>query len=735
MDVNAGDRPAIPPDHESSWSDGYIILLERLAALRGIDPDSAGTGLSEHARHETPGTWDSTWQDRLERSVPTLGYRARSSWLSPAEVAGALSPGNPMVSFRRTQRNPRGWTLLLDRRGGRVLRANLDSRGSSDWIDIRELAEDLEVRDDERSSWILCDPMAPVDPAAEPAHHTGDAPSARQRLVQLIRPDRADLGSIVAFGVVVGALTLATPLAVQQLVSSVALGGLLQPLVVLSLLLLASLGFSAALTALQAFVAEVVQRRIFVRVVGDLAYRLPRVRLDAFDRQEGPELVNRFFDVMTVQKVGSILVLDGVALALQTLIGLLVLSFYHPLMLAFSVVLLAGIVFVGIVLGRGAVSTAILESKAKYVVQAWLEEISRRSTELKTPGAARFARDQADGLARKYLRARAAHYKIVLRQYIGALGLQVVASSTLLGLGGGLVIVGQLTLGQLVASELIVTAIVASFAKLGKHLESFYDLLAAADKVGTLLELPLERDDGHTPDDQDGGLAIALHDVSFHYEDHKAIDGLEFTIQPGEHVAIAGPSGVGKTTLFDLLLGLRTPSHGYITLDGVDLRELRLEGVRDQIVRIRGPEIIRGTIEQNVVMGRVAVDRTRVQDALEAVGLRDEVRLLPDGIQTQLTSDGRPLAHGAAMRLTMARAIAGKPRLILLDDTLADLDQASREQAMKALLSRDASWTVLMSAPDVDSDPRCDRTIHLRPTEGAIADRPREDSLGGKATA
>ena len=149
MDVNAGERPAVPPDHESSWSDGYVILLERLAALRGIDPDSAGTALSEHARHETPGTWDKTWQDRLERSMPALGYRAFSSWLSPSEVGGALGPGQPMVSFRRTQKNPRGWTLLLDRRGGRVLRANLDSRGSSDWIDVRELAQDLEVRDDD----------------------------------------------------------------------------------------------------------------------------------------------------------------------------------------------------------------------------------------------------------------------------------------------------------------------------------------------------------------------------------------------------------------------------------------------------------------------------------------------------------------------------------------------------------------------------------------------------------
>jgi len=735
MDVNAGERPAVPPDHESSWSDGYVILLERLAALRGIDPDSAGTALSEHARHETPGTWDKTWQDRLERSMPALGYRAFSSWLSPSEVGGALGPGQPMVSFRRTQKNPRGWTLLLDRRGGRVLRANLDSRGSSDWIDVRELAQDLEVRDDERSSWILCDPMSPVDRAADPAHHAGDGPTAHQRLVQLVWPDRADLGSIVAFGVVVGALTLATPLAVQQLVSSVALGGLLQPLVVLSLLLLAGLGFSATLTALQAFVAEVVQRRIFVRVVGELAYRLPRVRLDAFDRQEGPELVNRFFDVMTIQKVGSILLLDGVALALQTLIGLLVLSFYHPLMLAFSVVLLAGIVFVGIVLGRGAVSTAISESKSKYAVQGWLEEISRRSTELKTPGAARFARDQADGLVRQYLRARATHYKIVLRQFIGALGLQVVASSTLLGLGGGLVIVGQLTLGQLVASELIVTAIVASFAKLGKHLESFYDLLAAADKVGTLLELPLERDGGHMPEDSDSGLAVALHDVSFHYEDEEAIEGLNLIIHPGERVALAGPSGVGKTTIFDLILGLRTPTHGYITLDGVDLRELRLDGVRDQIVRIRGTEILRGTIEQNVVMGRVAVDRTRVQDALEAVGLLDEVRLLPNGIQTRLTSDGRPLAHGAAMKLTLARAIAGKPRLILIDDTLADLDQASRSQAMKALLSRDAPWTVVMSAGDVESDPRCDRTIQLRATEGGVVEGSDQDALSGEATA
>lgn len=698
--------PAAPTDPT------YLVLLERLADARGVEHPAALAEASSRSQRDVPGEWDSVWQDRLVADAEAIGVLAQPAWLAPTEVTGSLRPSQPVVTLRRSEANPGGWVLLADRRmGGSVYRVDLSgSEASGDWVSLEQLSKELGCDRSERIPWLVCDPIHPVASAGDHAH---GSVSPVQRLREICRPDRGDLWAIVVFGLLVGALTLATPLAVQQLVNSVALGGLIQPVVVLALLLLMCLAFSAALTALEAFVAEIVQRRIFVRVVADLAHRLPRVQLGAFDRRSGPELVNRFLDVVQVQKLGSVLLLDGVGLLLQTVIGLLVLSFYHPLMLAFSVVLLVGIGVVTFGFGRGAIPTAVAESQAKYAVHAWLEELARHAPQLKTSGAARFALERADGLARQYLRARATHYRIVLRQLIGALGLQVIANSALLGLGGGLVIVGQLTLGQLVASELIVTIIVASFAKLGKHLESFYDLMAAVDKLGVLFDLPLERSDGASLERTGKGLSVSFREVSFRYEDHDVIQDLSFDIAAGERVALVGPTGSGKTTVLDLAHGVRTAGAGYVLIDGADIRDLRLDSIREDIARVRGAEILEASLEENVRMGRQSVSNQDVRAALEAVGILDDALALPNGLHTRLTSGGAPLSDGAVIRLVLARAIAGRPRLILIDEPLVEQDAELRDRVASVLCAPDATWTVVVTSAGGQNTGFCDRVIEL----------------------
>ena len=681
------------------------LLLERLREIGRSD--SAANETSARALRQDES--DRGWSDQLANATLDLGLNASTTFLSVREVSRTLRANNPAVTFRKTPQNRDGWVLVLDHRWGKVFRGCIDG-GHDQWVDIDTLASDLGIEPDTRIPWVLLDPCLPTATIKKAKPKT----SPVRRLIDLVGADRGDLAAVVLFAILVGGLTLATPVAVQQLVNSVALGGLMQPVVVLALLLLGSLGFSAALSAIQAYVVEIVQRRVFVRVAGEVARRLPRVQLEAFDREHGPELVNRFFDVVTVQKVGATLLLDGIALLLQTVIGLLVLSFYHPLMMAFGGVLMLGIGFVAVVFGRGAVATAIAESKAKYAVAGWLEELARHAHDLKTSGASRFANERANDLARRYLTTRATHYRIVFRQLAGALGLQVLASSALLGLGGGLVIAGQLTLGQLVASELIVSAIVASFAKLGKHLESYYDLLAAVDKLGELFDLPLERSDGSSIAPVGDSTTLEVRDVSFTYDTTPVIDGFTMTVEPGERVALRGPSGSGKTTILDLILGFRSPNAGYILLDGVDLREMRLDNVRERIARVSGPEILEGTIEENVWMGRGYVTRKAVRQALERVGVLDRILRLPDGLQAAVSTDGRPLSKGEAIRVAVARAIVGRPQIILIDGSItADLDTKSTQQTLDALFADDAPWGLVVASAHDEDCARCDRIITL----------------------
>ena len=460
------------------------------------------------------------------------------------------------------------------------------------------------------------------------------------RLFGLIRSDWQDIRVILVFSMVVGILMLAAPIAVEALVNTVAFGRYLQPIVVLAILLLVFLGFAAVIRPLLAYVVEVIQRRLFIRVVEDLAYRLPRVQQTSFDNLNGPELLNRFFEVVTVQKVVASLLLDGIAIVLQTVIGMLVLAFYHPFLLGFDIVLLLLIAFVIFVLGRGAVQTSLTESRAKYAVAAWLQELARHPTAIKLHSGAQFGLDRADQLAVHWLDARREHFRVVLRQTLFALGLQAVAATVLLGLGGWLVIRGQLTLGQLVAAELIVMLIVGSFAKLGKHMESFYDLLTSVDKLGHLFDLPIEAHDNLFHLRDRSPARVAVRQVNYQYGSRQVLSNVSLEIQPGESVALVGPAGCGKSTLLDLLCGVRQPASGHIELDGIDLRELRPDSLREHIGLARGLEIFHGTIDENVHFNRPNVSTLDVREAVHAVGLLDDVLRLPEGLNTQLQTHG-----------------------------------------------------------------------------------------------
>jgi ABC-type bacteriocin/lantibiotic exporter with double-glycine peptidase domain len=290
-----------------------------------------------------------------------------------------------------------------------------------------------------------------------------------------------------------------------------------------------------------------------------------------------------------------------------------------------------------------------------------------------------------------------------------------VANVALLAVGGWLVINGRLLLGELVAAQIVVTLVVATFAKLGKQLEAYYDMLAGVDKLGHLLDLPLERDGGTAHADHTGGAAVKVHGVSFGYEGaHRdAVTRLSVELAPGERVALTGPNGAGKSTLVDILFGLRNPDSGWVELDGMDLRELRLDTVREHVALVDRIEVFEGTILQNIRMGRDAVTVADVRDALRKVGLLRTVQEFPDGLETTLWPGGAPLSLGQANRLMLARAIVGQPRLLILDESLDHMDQDIRENVLPAVLGRDNHWTVLIVTHSDEVAGLCDRVIRL----------------------
>lgn len=547
-------------------------------------------------------------------------------------------------------------------------------------------------RDDSRVRCLVARPVS-----ASGASASGTKPPF-QRLLGLFKPELGDVWAMVVFSIIVGVLTLAAPLAVEALVNTVAFGRYLQPILMLAFLLLVFLTFAAGLRALLAVVAEIIQRRLFVRVSEDLGYRLPRVKAAAFDGQYGPELVNRFLDVANIQKTSAFLLLDGISLIMSAVIGMAVLAFYHPFLLGFDVILLALMAFTVFVLGRGAVGTAQKESKAKFYLTAWLEELVRCPTAFAMHGGSRFAIERTDKLAVNYLDYRRKHFRVLMRQVIFALTMQAAASTVLLGLGGWLVISGELTLGQLVAAELIVTVVVGAFAKLGKHIESYYDMLASVDKVGVLLDLPMEDQGGPVQVEAAGPAAIELRDVSIAVDGNKVVGDLSAKSALGGTTVIVGPPASGKSTLMDALAVRRTIKSGVLEIDGIETGQLDLETLRQQIGFARDIEIFSGTLAENVHLYRPNIRSADVRDALKLVGLLDEVRRFENGIDIHLGSDGRPLSRDQALRLMIARAIVGRPRILLIDGTLDGLPDTTAYDLLLKLTESPQPWTLVIAS-------------------------------------
>lgn len=662
--------------------------------------------ITREAREAWPGDEAEQWTTWLVESCESVHLRARQVRLTVDEAVELAADGAKLAGGYKSDA---GLQIVV----GGVRSGLLVADGAFESCRVAPKAELYDWGADSagEAEWVVVE--HPELTSVNSGDDLHDRPVAR--LYKIVRPEWSDIWMLVVFALFAGVLNLATPLAVESLVNTVAFGTLLQPVLIIALLLFGFLSFAALMKAMQTYVAEIIQRRLFARVAADLAYRLPRVETHSLANHYGPELVNRFLDVVTLQKVVANLLLDGVSIVLATLVGMTVLAFYHPWLLGFDVLLMVVIGVGLLVLGRGAIASGIDESKHKYGLTAWFEDVIRCQNAFKADGGPSFAFDRANQLTAKYLKTRRAHFRILFRQIVFTLTLQAVAGTVLLGVGGWLVIQQQLSLGQLVAAELIVTTILASLAKLGKHLEGFYDVVAAVDKLGYLFDLETEHPSGLTSELRTGhGLPVELMGVRAATGECLASHPLSVSIEPGERVAVVGAAGSGKSTLARILYGLEPPVSGRVEIGGCDPTDLRHDVLRAAVGLVGDGEFFEGSIMENVRLGRPTITTSHVRAALGQVGLLESVLALPDGVEQKLLPNGAPLSGNQQRLLMLARGVAGGHELLVVDGVLDALPEEQLEQAITLLQSDGHAATVVVLTAKRSIADRFQRHFSLR---------------------
>lgn len=683
----------------------------------GLGLDDPGTAWRDDMRRlALPET---TAADLIE-AVGEYGRRCGISFLRrsataeelPALLAGA---GAPLALVAEDATGSATGAVLgrIDGATVELRRANADGLSVPERVPVTELAARLGAPNG------LLGVLFPVRVLPETARAATpvEPPSPLERFWQLLVLEKGNIGLVYAYATLVGLFSLTLPLGVQAIIGLVSGGLFLQPVVILIGAVVLGTLITGVLQILQMAAVETIQQRIFARIALEFSVRVPRVNVEHTLREDLPERMNRFFEVVTIQKSLGRLLTEGTTALLQVLFGLLLLTFYHPYFTLFGIGLVATLALIVRYTGPRGLETSLMESKHKYRAVHWLEEMARAVATFKAAGRAMPALERMDGHVSSYLKYRQRHFRVLVTQAMAAIGFKTVVTGALLILGSVLVIDRQITLGQFVAAELVIVTVLAGIEKLVASLAYIYDVLTSVYKLGGVTDLPLERAQGLALPEAPGGLEVRVKELVYQYPGNprRVLDGLEFTAGPGERIAITGPDGSGETTLLSLLAGMRSGYEGTVTIGGITLRDLDPASLRERIGLYLGDsELFEGTVEENIALGRPGIGPAEVMRALDRVGAAEAVQEMALGLQTPVSSRGQGLPSTLRTRLLIARAIVSQPRLLLLDECLQTVEPRARRELVDALTAPGVPWTLIAVTHSPDLLAAVDRVLVVR---------------------
>jgi ABC-type bacteriocin/lantibiotic exporter with double-glycine peptidase domain len=557
-------------------------------------------------------------------------------------------------------------------------------------------------------------------------------PSPVKRLFNLLDTERRDIGYIYIYAVAVGIISLSLPLGTQAIVGFISGGMWFNSVVLLISLVVIGVLVAGGLQIMQISMVEILQRRVFAKTSFEFAYRIPRIKSESLFKYHAPELINRFFDVMTIQKGLPKLLIDLSTAVLQIFFSLVLLSFYHPFFVFFGLILVTILVLIFYFTGPKGLKSSIVESKYKYKVAFWLEELARTISSFKMAGTTTLPMKKADFNVNNYLKYRKEHFSVLIKQFTYVIIFKTVITGGLLILGTILVIDRQITLGQFVASEIIIVLILGAVEKIIVNMDTVYDMLTAVDKIGHVTDLPLEKEGGiklpsHAFKE---GINIRLRNLSYAYPDRKkpVLNKINLDIKAGEKLCIAGYHASGKSTLVNIIDGLLQSYDGIITYNQFSQRDIDMNTLRDHVAKnVSQEDIFDGTVLENVTVGKPRADYDFAIKAIEDVGLNDEINQMKEGLNTELISGGKTLSTSLVNKLVLARCIAKKPKVMILNDFFQFFERSEKIKLIRYLTDPAHEWSLIIVTNDPLIMKYCDRVVIMK--EGSIVSDGEFDKL------
>ena len=539
--------------------------------------------------------------------------------------------------------------------------------------------------------------------------------TAWQRLMGLLKLDRRDVLQTFYYAIFAGLVNLSLPLGIQAIINLIQGAQISTSWIILVILVTGGVAFGGLLQLMQIRIIENLQQKIFTRASFEFTYRFPKIKMSELWDYYPPELANRFFDTLTVQKGVAKLLLDFPAALLQIIFGLLLLSFYHPFFIIYGILLLLLIYVVFKFTIQKGLSTSLDESKAKYKVAHWIQEVARSLVSFKLSGSTDLAVRKNDMLVSDYLKARESHFRILVIQFIQMIGFKVLVTLGLLLIGGLLVLSQEMNIGQFVAAEIIILLVITSVEKLIRGLDTFYDLLTSLEKLAQVVDKELENQENEKPFLADTDFSIELDQVTFTTRDGiRIIKDISLKIEPRSSTLIYGANGKGKSTLLRLIAGLIEPTEGNIFINEMSLKGINANHYRSFLGQSLTEESpFEGTILENITFGDTKISQEDLYWALENVGLMSFVKAQSKGLNTMLYPEGLQIPHTVAKKIVLARSIVRKPKVLILKDPLHRFDEKEAMVIIKFLTDKSNPWALVVVSQDSKWRSLCDRSMTM----------------------
>lgn len=522
-----------------------------------------------------------------------------------------------------------------------------------------------------------------------------------KRFYNLLALDKKDIYQIFFYAIFAGLVSLSLPLGIQAIIAFIQSGRVSASWIILIILVVAGVALVGLLSLMQLRITENLQQKIFVRSSFEFAARLPKIKSEELYGTYPPELTNRFFDTLTIQKGTSKLLIDFSAALLQITFGLILLSLYHPYFIVFGLLLFLLLYFIFKFSYKSGLETSLKESKFKYKVAGWLQEMARNNSSFRNELNHDFALQKNNSIVSNYINYREKHFNVIKKQFTQLIIFKIIITASLLSIGGYLVLSQEMNIGQFVAAEIIILLVITSVEKIILGLETFYDVLTAVEKIGQVTDLELEENPDSSGQISYSNITLETENLRFRFPDSQinALDAITLKIEQGEKIFIEGDNGSGKTTLIRVLSGLLKQNSGAFYINDDTFRKINIKQYRSQIGTIIFKETpFEGTIIENITFNDAAISSEDLKWALDGVQLSSFIKLLPKGLDTHIHPEGKQLSSSNAQKILLARSIIHKPKILFYEDPTDKMDEDVANEIIDFITSEKNNWTIIVSS-------------------------------------